>query len=151
MASFSDAYAALRSRLEANVPTGVTALYFDGEDGAPLPNTPAAFVYFEMRADGQAFLAGFGGGVGENLYRNPCFAIFYVFVPRGEGLPVATDLAKQIADLFRSYRDSTVSCYGATVDPFGAGSSMKPPGLTSEVDNYYCATVEVALHFDEVG
>jgi hypothetical protein len=151
MPSFSDAYGALRTRLEANVPAGVTALYFDGEDGPLLPNTPAAFVFFELRADGQAFVAGFGGGRGLNLYRNPCLAIFYVFVPRGVGLLVATDLAKQIALLFRSYRDAMVSCFAATVDPLGAGSSMKPQGLASEVDNYYCAAVEVSLFFDEIG
>ena len=53
--------------------------------------------------------------------------------------------------LFRSYRDSNISCFAATLNPLGSGSALKPPGLTSEVDNYYCTSVEISLFFDEVG
>jgi hypothetical protein len=37
---------------------------------------------------------------------------------------VATDLAESVAQVFRSYRDTDVSCFEATVFPGGLGSDI---------------------------
>lgn len=150
MTTVTDAHAVIRSRIETNKPAAVTALRWQNEDGDALPDTPASFLYTELVTDPQ-FLAGFGGGIGSNLWRNPARIDCYVFVPRGEGLKEATDLAETIAALFRGYRSSDLQCFDATVYPLGAGSSIKPTGLANEVDNYYCAVCEVNLHFDLIG
>ena len=151
MTTASQAYTVVRNRLTSYKPAGLTALRWQGEDGGALPDTPAAFCYTEFVAE-PASLVSFGGGRGQNRYRNPARVDFFVFVPRGQGLIVATDLAEQVATLFRSYRDSDISCFEATVHPLGDGAQLKPPGLrTSEVANYYCAAVEVAMFFDLIG
>lgn len=161
MTTASAAQAAIRARLEANRPTDVhganARLYWpnedtDSDDHKGLPDTPTAFIYTEVVSE-KSFLAGFGGGPGANLWRNPSRIEAYVFVPRGEGLASATDLAEQVAVLFRGYRDpTTVQCFDATVYPLGDGRGIKPPGLSNtEVDNYFCAVCEVDLHFDLVG
>jgi hypothetical protein len=146
----SSAHALIKARIEANPPSGITVLRWQNEDGVALPDTPTSFLYTELVTDPQ-FLAGFGGGFGANLWRNPARIDCYAFVPRGEGLAVATDLAESVAALFRGYRSSNLQCFDATVYPLGAGSSMKPPGLSSEVDNYFCAVCEVRMHFDLIG
>lgn len=150
MTTVSAAHALIKSRIETNKPASVTALRWQNEDGDPLPATPAPFLYTELNTDPQ-FLASFGGGQGNNRWRNPSRIDCYAFVPRGQGLAVATDLAEQIAVLFRGFRDGDLQCFDATVIPLGEGASIKPPGLSSEVDNYYCAVCEIALHFDLVG
>jgi hypothetical protein len=146
----SAAYAVIRARLEANTPAGLTALRWQNEDGAALPDTPAAFAYTEFLTD-PATLVSFGGGVGANRYRNPARIECFIFVPRGQGLTVATDLAEQVASVFRGFRDADISCFEASVFPGGDGASIKPPGLSSEVDNYFWAVAEVSLFFDLVG
>lgn len=150
MTTASDAYDALRARIEGNRPDGVVALRWQNEDGDPLPDTPASFLYTEMDADRQ-YLAGFGGGQGGNLWRSPARLGVYAFVPRGTGLKAATDLAETVAALFRGYRSNDLQCFEATVYPLGDGSSMKPSGLSSPVDNYYVAAVEVNFWFDQIG
>lgn len=161
MTTATAAQAAIRARLEANRPVDVKGnnarLYWpnedldsDGNDG--LPDKPLAFIYTEFVGQ-KSYLAGFGGGPGANLWRNPSRSESYVFVPRGEGLASATDLAEQVAMLFRGYRDpATIQCFDATVYPLGDGRGIKPPGLSNtEVDNYFCAVCEVELHFDLIG
>ena len=150
MTTATQAFSVIRSRLEANQPAGLTSLRWQNEDGGALPDEPAAFAYTEFLSE-PGFVAGYGGGRGSNLYRNPARVDCYIFVPRGQGLQVATDLAEQVAVLFRSYRDSDISCFEATVYPGGNGADIKPPGLASEVDNYFWALAEVSLHFDQVG
>lgn len=150
MTTVSDAHALVKARIEGNKPAAVTALRWQNEDGDPLPDTPAPFLYTELVTDPQ-FLAGFGGGTGSNRWRNPARIDCYAFVPRGEGLAAATDIAEAIATLFRGYRSNDLQCFEATVYPLGAGSSIKPPGLSSEVDNYYCAVCEASMHFDQIG
>lgn len=150
MTTASAAYAVIRSRFEANKPAGLTALRWQNEDGEALPNQPAAFAYTEFLTD-QASIASYGGGRGNNRYRNPARIVVYVFVLRGEGLAVATDLAEQVAAIFRSYRDDDISCFEASVLPGGDGADLKPPGLSSEVDNYFWAGVEIVLFFDQIG
>lgn len=155
MTTASGAYAILRALIETNKPSGLTALRFqneetDSEGEAGLPDTPAAFAYVEFETDPQE-IAGYGGGRGSNLYRNTARLMIYVFVPRGQGLAVATDLAEECAGIFRSYRDSSVSCFQASVFPGGDGAEMTPPGLSSEAGNYFSAGVEVGLFYDQVG
>ncbi|MPZ41308.1 MAG: hypothetical protein GEU95_25330 [Rhizobiales bacterium] len=154
MTTAHEARTVVRIRLEGNAPLDAQGqpvpLRWQNEDGEPLPDDPAPFVYTEVLT-GRAALAGFGGGRGNNLYRNPLLVDVYVFVPKGEGLDQAEQIAEQIAVLFRSYRDDVVSLFDATVYPGGDGADLKPPGLTSEVGNYaYCA-VEVTGHFDQIG
>lgn len=146
----SQALAAIRARLEAA--SFAFPLRWQGEDNGPIPDTPAvfAFVVFNNEGSGRG-PAAYGGGRGANLYRNQAVVEAYVFAPNGEGLSVATDAAELVAAQLRSFRDSSISCFAADVIPVGPGSTIKPPGLDSAVDNYQCAIAEVALHFDQIG
>lgn len=156
MTTVAQAYAAVRSRLEANVPTDSGSqpvpLRWQNE-AAALPATPAPFVYVEFDNDGSPTRgpAAYGAGRGNNLYRNEATIAAYVFVPRGEGIEEAQSIAEQIAALFRSHRDNDISCFRATVYPGGNGADIRPPGLDSEVGNYFYAIAEVDLHFDQLG
>ncbi len=155
MTTASAAYEICKARLLANKPAGLTAYRWQNEEadsaGNPeLPDQPAAFAYFELVTD-RGQIASFGGGRGANIYRNPAQLIGFVFIPKGKGLKPATDIAEQLAALFRSYRDSDISCFDASVFPGGDGALLKPPGLNSEVGNYFWAGVEVSLFFDQVG
>ena len=152
MTTASTAYGVLRGILEAGVslPLRWQNEDADSQGNAALPDTPAPFLYTEFLTD-PAELVSFGGGRGANRYRNPARLDVYVFVPRGWGLAAATDYAETAAALFRSFRDTNVSCFGASVHPGGDGASLKPPGLSSEVANYFYAVTEVDLFFDLVG
>lgn len=149
--------AGIRSRLEANIPTytqgGVSkqiGLRWQGESGDPLPDTPAPFAWTSFVAD-QGRVAGFGNGRGANLYRHAGQIEAYVFVPLDWGADTALAIAEQYAAVFRSYRDATMTCFDATVDPGGPGSMIKPPGLDSEVDAYWYCGVLVSLSYDLIG
>lgn len=122
----------------------------DSAGNIALPDTPAPFVYAEFLTEAAA-LASFGGGRGQNRYRNPARLDAYVMVPKGQGLDAAEDIAEQVATLFRSYRDADISCFDATVYPGGDGASLKPEGLSSDVGNYFYAVTEVSLFFDQAG
>ena len=156
MATITTAFAAIKTRLEAVAITdaqGNTLPFrWQGEDGGPLPDTPAAFCHVEMENFGAGrFPVGYGGGSGNNLYRNEGLVNAYVFVPNGHGLSVAVALGEQVAARLRSYRDTYVSCFSASVHPIGDGTSIAPKGLNSEINNYTCAVVEIAIHFDQIG
>jgi hypothetical protein len=117
-----------------------------------LPDIPAPFVHIEFDNDGPGNgPTAFGGGRGQNLYRNQASVVAYVFVPKGEGLNEADSIAEQVAALFRSYRDTTISCSSAHAYPGGNGADIKPPGLDSEVGNYFYAIAEASLNFDQIG
>lgn len=152
MATASEAFAVLRGILEAGLLLPLRWQNEDADSGGAvaLPDTPAAFVYtiFEPQ---RAELVSFGGGRGQNRYRNPATLDMFVFVPRGQGLAVAMDYAETAATLFRSYRDTTVSCFAATVYAGGSGAELRPPGLASEVNAYFYAAVEVELFYDLIG
>ncbi len=150
MTTVSAAIAAIRTRIEANTPTRVIGhLRWQNEDADPLPEVPAPFLYTEIDPDKQ-YIAGFGGGAGGNLWRTPARANCFAFVPRGEGIASATDLAETVAALFRGYRSGDLQCFGATVYPVGTGGAGVP-GLANEADNYYAAVAEIEMHFDLVG
>lgn len=154
MTTATGAYNVIRARLEANVPndsqSNPVTLRWQNEDGAALPDTPAPFIYTEFLAD-PASLVSFGGGRGANRYRNTAQIVCYVFVPRGWGLTEATTIAEAVATLFRSYRDTDISCFEASVLPGGDGASIKPPGMDSEVDNYFYAVMAAELFYDLIG
>ncbi len=122
----------------------------DSQGNVRLPDIPAPFLYAEFLTE-PSVLASFGGGRYRNRYRTPGRLEIYVFVPKGWGLVPATDYAEQAASLLRSYRDDIVSCSTATVYPGGDGAALKPPGLPSEVSNYFWSVAEVDLFFDLIG
>ena len=146
MTDAAGAYAIIRARLEANA---AIPLAWQNEEYV-LPDTPAAFAYVEFLT-APAELASFGGGRGQNRYRNQAQIDIYVFVPSGDGAVSALEKAEALATIMRSYRDTDISCFEASVHPGGDGASLKPPGLDSEVGNYWWARVEVALFFDQIG
>ena len=153
MTTAAQARASIEARVAANLPTNddsnEVTVYWQNQP-VTLPDTPAPFVYAEFLTD-PAELASFGSGRSGNRYRNPARIDFYVFVPRDEGMTEAESIAEQLATLFRSYRDSSISCFDASVLPGGDGAALKPPGITSEVSNYFFAVTEVSLFFDIVG
>lgn len=122
----------------------------DSTGNVELPDTPAPFVYTEFLV-GRGVPAQFGGGRGANTYRNPIDVVSYVFVPKDEGLSEAESIAEQIAVLLRSYRSGDVSLFAATVQPGGEGADLTPPGLASDVGNYFWAVCEATGHFDQIG
>lgn len=153
MTTASAAYTVLRNRLAANtsLPIRWRGDDTDSAGSGDLPDTPTTFLFcwFEPMP---AVIAGFGGGRGANLYRNQALLNIFVFVPRGDGSEtVALDHGETIAAIFRSFRDSDVSCFGASVLSGGPGSDIAPPGLRSEVNLYSFALIEVELHFDQTG
>lgn len=152
MTTAAGAFAAIKTRL-TGVGSGISIpLRFQGEDGGGLPSTPTAFAYVVFGNDGsRPGPASFGGGSGNNRYRNQAFVEAYVFTPSRQGLATALAHAETIAARLRSFRDSDISCFSADVKPLGDGAGLSPPGLASEVNNYQCALVDVALHFDQIG
>ncbi len=153
MTTASGAFAVIKSRLEGgglSVPLRWQNEDKDSTGQVELPDTPTTFIYSEFLTD-PSRLVSFGGGRGSNRYRNPARFVSYVFVPKGDGLAIATNKAEAVAALFRSYRDSDISCFDATVYPGGDGASLKPPGLNSEVNNYFWACCETRLFFDLIG
>ena len=149
MTTASAAYSVIKTRLQANAPAGLP-IYWQNDREITLPLDPASFAYVEFLAD-RALLASFGSGRGGNRYRHPARIDAYVFVPQGDGLTVALTYAEQIATVFRSFRDSDISCFEASVYPGGSGADLKPAGLTSEVGNYFWALAEISLFYDLIG
>lgn len=159
-----EAYTYLRARLEdANailydqatdtVGTGDEVPVVWQNEGAVLPDVADPFIYVEFLSDPGQIVA-FGGGRGSNLYRYPARLDIYVFIPSTWGLSVALRIGEAVASRYRSQRSSgtgQLSIDSATVIPGGHGSSLKPPGFNSEVDNYGFATVAVTLSYDQVG
>lgn len=146
------AFGVIKTRLTANQPTwngGAVTLYWPNEQNI-LPDTPVPFVYLEFEAD-RGELASVGGGRGNNRYRHNSSLTAYIFVPMGMGAPAAMNIAEQVAGVFRSYRDDYISCFTATVFPGGEGTSLKPAGLRSAVDNYWWSLAVVDLFYDLIG
>jgi hypothetical protein len=148
MPTADEAIEAVRARLDGG--GFAFPLYYHGEPSANLPDVPATFgvVVFENFG---SVLAGFGGGRGQNLYRNSGVVSVYVFSPFGYGQQAASSQAEPVATRLRSYRDDVVSIFNADVKPFGPGADFTIPGLSSEVSNYQCALVEAYVQFDQVG
>lgn len=153
MTTASQAFAAVKARIEAGalgVPLRWQNEEKDSDGNAELADTPEAFIYSEFIGD-RASVIEIGGGRGSNRHRNPAHLDIYVFVPRGGGLAAATDIAEQIAALFRPLHSGGVNVDRVSVSPGGDGADLKPKGMPSLVDNYYYATVQVELYYDLVG
>lgn len=161
MTTLSTARQAVRARLEAgNVVdrnSAAVPLRWQNEDAdsagnVSLPDTPSPFVYTEFLNE-RATLRSFGNGLGGNTYRNQARVIAYVFVPKGDGLDQAEDIAEQIAVLFRSYRTDDIFCKEAIVRPGGDGANLRPDGhrQSDDVGNYFYATTEILVTFDQLG
>lgn len=156
MTTLTGACRSIRTVMEANVPdnpeTGGPSIVYrwKDEDGPPLPDTPAPFVYTvftALRSDAIEI----GGGRGANRHRNPGEANIFVFVPRTWSQPYATDLAEHFAKLFRSYRANGVTVDSATVYPGGQGSEIAVPGMDNEANNYIWAGCGLSFYFDLTG
>jgi len=121
------------------------------DDDFDLPDTPEPFVYFEIEMD-RAFVAGYGGGRFNNLYRNTGELHAYVFIPTESGMDLGIDYGEQVASTFRSYRSADVSCFGASVEPLGKGAELIPDGLLrSAAGNYSVTLCVVDFYFDQIG
>lgn len=148
MASTDQAIAAVRARLDSGSFT--FPLYYDDDPAPILPDVPTTFGYFTFDNEGSVLVA-FGGGRGQNVYRNSAVVSIYVFAPLGYGPETTAAQAEPVAARLRSYRDNTVSIFKSDVRPLGSGSGFTVPGLSSEVSNYTCAIVEAFLTFDQIG
>lgn len=161
---------AARQMLRARIATGnvktaanvAVPLRWQNEDAdsngdTALAEPPKPFVYTEFTT-GRGEIVAFGGGAGGNTFRTPFDIAAYVFVPKNDfiantrdGLQQAESIAEQIAALFRGFRSGDVSCFDVSVQPGGDGADLKPPGLTSEVGNYFWACAFVSGSFDQLG
>lgn len=154
MTTATDIFAAIKARLSSaslsvkGVP--VTLGPFFADEPAYLPNAPEPFVYCDV-VTRPGRIAGFGGGRGANLYRNPGRLEAYCFVPAGKGVAPSLALAEQVATLFRSWRSGDLSFFAATAHPGGPGADLKPPGLRSDVGLYFWSAAECEFTFDQVG
>jgi hypothetical protein len=142
------AIAAVRARLNSG--SYSYPLYYHGDQVLTLPDTPAPFGFVIFNNEGST-LAGFGGGRGNNLYRNRARVEVFVFAPRETGLEWVCALAETVATRLRSYLDDSIACFQADVIPIGPGATLSVPGLSTEVNNYQCAVVESLLFFDLIG
>lgn len=162
MTTASQARQVIRARIEA---AGLTAngsplpLRFQNEEAdslgnVELPAEPAPFAYIEFANEGsRGGPASFGGGRGQNRYRNQARVEGFVFVRKGDGLAQAEQLAEQIAALFRSHRDDDISCFDASVYAGGDAAQLKPSGMGNAVDlgAYFYDAFDVSLFFDQIG
>jgi hypothetical protein len=144
----SEAIARVRERLNAG--SYGFPLYFEGDDAALLPDTPSPFAFVAFNNEGEIAVS-FGGGRGNNVYRNRMRVEAFVFSPMGYGAETVAAYAEPVAAQLRSYRDDVISCFGAGVFPVGSGSTLSVPGLSSDISNYQCAVAEAVVIFDLVG
>jgi hypothetical protein len=144
----SEAIERVRERL--NLGNYGFPIYFEGDDAALLPDTPSPFAFVAYNNEGEIAVS-FGGGRGNNVYRNRLRVEIFVFSPMGYGAETVAAYAEPIAAQLRSYRDDVISCMGAGVFPVGSGSTLSVPGLSSDISNYQCAVAEAVVIFDLVG
>jgi hypothetical protein len=144
----AEAIARVRERLNAG--TYGFPLYFNGDDAAILPDTPSPFAFVAYQNEGSLAVS-YGGGRGNNVYRNRMRVEVFVFSPMGYGSETVAAYAETVAAQLRSFRDDVISCFSADVIPFGPGSGLAVPGLASDISNYQCAVAEIVLTFDLTG
>jgi hypothetical protein len=147
--STDEAMRAVRARLDSG---GFSfQIYNDGDPSYQLPDVPATFGVYVFDNQGSDLVA-FGGGRGQNVYRNRALANVYVFTPAATGsYDTAATAARPVADHLRSYRDDTISIFKSDVFSFGPGANFSIPGLAVEVSNYNGAVVEAFVMFDQIG
>lgn len=148
MSTLAQVIASLKARAASQITT--LPVYWDKDAKPSLPADPSPFAFLMIEMNRARFV-GYGGGRGNNLQRSDGELQGFVFVPRDWGLEQHAAYGEHVATAFRSYRDDDVSCFASSVQPAVEGSSLKPPGLDSEVENYACTIVAVSLHYDLVG
>lgn len=148
MSTFAQVVASLKGRAASQITT--LPVYWDKDAQPVLANEPTPFAFLMIESDPARFV-GYGGGRGSNLQRTQCELVCMVFVPRDWGLEQHASYGEHVATAFRSHRDEHVSCFAVSLQPAVDGSSLKPPGLDSEVVNYACTIVAVPFHYDQVG
>jgi hypothetical protein len=147
--STDEAMRAVRARLD----TGGFSfpIYNHADPSYQFTDVPATFGVYVFDNQGSMLVA-WGGGRGQNVYRNSALAYVYVFTPAATGsYDTAALTAKPVADHLRSYRDEIISIFKADVASFGPGSDFSIPGLVSEVSNYSGALIEAFVQFDQIG
>lgn len=148
MSTLAQVVASLKARAASQIT--LLPVYWDKDERPVLPDEPSAFCFLLIEADPARFVA-FGGGRGANLQRTQGELQGLVFLPKAWGLEQHAAYGEHVAAAFRSYRDDHVSCFASDPQPAVDGSSMKPPGLESEVVNYDCTIVAVPFQYDHVG
>lgn len=144
MTTVAEAQTLIRTRAEANF--AAYPLRWKNEP-APLLDAPTAFVFVELIVEDASFVA-FGGGRGANLQRSTGRIEAHFFLPlgipdSGTALTAALNNAEAFAAVFRSYRDTVISCFAAEVFP--------QSGRTEDGSYDHVATVIVDIWFDKVG
>ena len=147
--STDEAMRAFRARLDSG---GFSfPIYNNSDPSYQFTDIPATFGVMVFDVQGSTLVA-FGGGRGQNVYRNTALGSVYVFTPASTGsYDAAATAAKPVADHLRSYRDDVISIFNADVEPFGPGADFSIPGLSSEVSNYSGALVAAVVMFDQIG
>lgn len=157
MTTASEAHAVLRALLEAAVPVDGTSFggapiklrWFGDNDGAlPPGDIPFAFTIFDA---GRSAVIERGGGSGHLRHRNPGTMDSFVFTEIRTGLKRATDIAEQIAGIYRSVNQGGVVVESVTVYPGGPGSQLQVPGLSAEVGSYMWSGCSVEFYHDLIG
>lgn len=138
--TYPAAVAALRQEIEAEWPHGSVPLVFLNENHV-VPDTPSAFVLIEFTGGDDA-VAGFGGGRGNNLWRQPGVVTVHACVPRGHGAALAEGYVEDALAILRGKRIGAVSCWG--------GSNLGGSGETDD-GNYWRASGEIEFSFDRLG
>ena len=137
MTTAKEARHAVMARLSD--PSITIPIYFPNEQ-VELPDEPEPFGFMVFDNDGPGLgPASFGDGVFMNRWRNTGRVEVFVFVPQGTGADAADDHAEAICARFRSYRDATISCFGAAVREAISGQRLAPTGLNEAVGNYWVA------------
>lgn len=158
MTTPSQAYAAFRAVIEnatitdgAQFGSGPVAMLWYGDPNQVIPDFPQPFAFTIFDAATRASVIEIGGGRGANRHRNPSIASVFVCTAKDSGQQRSTDIAEQIAALFRPYNANGIICESATVYPTVDGTALKPPGSNSDVGNYMVAACEVEFYFDLIG
>ncbi len=151
MATAKQARQAVQARL-ADPSITIPILWSNEQQTTDLPDEPTPFAYAIFDNDGPGLgPASFGDGIAANRWRNFVRVEVFVFVPQGTGADLADDHAEAICNRLRSYRDDTISCFGAHVRETVSGQTMTPAGVNSAAGNYWCASAEIDLFFDQIG
>ena len=149
MSTFSDVVASLKARAATITEFG-SRLYWD-KDAKPKnldPEQPFVFFLYETFP---AVFAAFGGGRGANEQHTEGELTALVFVPRDWGLEEHATYGEHVASAFRSFRDDHVSCGAVSPQPAVDGSSLKPDGVASEVENFSCTIVSIPFWYRQIG
>ncbi len=144
MPTLPTATASIKSRIAANF-SAVTVRYHN--EGVTLPDEPAPFAFVEIILE-RAFLAGFGGGPGDNLQRSAGRIEAHFLVPVGWGIEDGLSWAEQFAAVFRGQRVDDINYFGIGGD---MAQVFPADGKTEDGSYAHIATAIVPFFFDQAG